>query len=333
MLCSTLFIFCKTTLVYILYKYIATFCYEINVQRYISIVVLILNTSSILNSSLCNGKNKALSVMVIAINVTDIFYSIYLCIIWIADLSFQKKIHVKEELWRSSVACFCAFFIMLYFTLLSTFVLTFMALSRLMLVWYPVDTKYKDHNFVFKSILSLSSLSFIICLSVTIIFRIHFGILPMSLCLPFVDPSNSIVLIKIIVWSSILIQSLLSMVIVIIYILLALGLYKVKNEDINLKSIHTSYGSLILQLILITVSNMVCWFSTNGIYIATLILTEYSTEVVIWSIVILMPINSIVYPTVFVIMSIKYVLRSRSQCTRNKYSKLTVPIIPSSNVE
>ena len=279
----------------------------------ISTAVVILNTSSILNSILCREKNKALSVMVMAINMTDILSSVYLCIIWIADLSFQGIFHLKKELWRSSLACFSAFFVVLIFTLLSTFVLTFMALSRLMLVWYPVDTKFKDQNFVLKSVLFLVTFSLIICLSVTIILRIHFRILPMSLCLPFVDPLNSVFLTKIVVWSSIPIQSMLSIVILIIYVLLALRLNKEKGNGIEQKSIHTSYRGLILQLVLITVCNMLCWFSTNGIYLTTIILTKYPTQVVIWSTVIIIPINSIVNPTVFCVMSFKNYLKSRNK--------------------
>ena len=277
-----------------------------------STAVVILNTSSIFNCILSKEKNKALSVIVMVINMTDILSAMYLCIIWIADLSFQGIFHVKEELWRSSVACFSAFFFLLFFTILSTCVLTFMALSRLMLVWYPVDTKFKDYNFMLNLVLFMVILSLIICLFITIISRIHFmKILPMSLCLPFVDPSNSVLLIKILVWSFIPIQSIFSLIILIIYVLLALSLSKVKNNDIKQKSIHKSYGGLILQLILVTVSNILCWFSTNGIYLTTMILTEYPTQVIIWSTVMLMPINSIVNPTVFCAMSLKIYLRSR----------------------
>ena len=118
-------------------------------------------------------------------------------------------------------------------------------------------------------------------------------------------------MIKIIVWSSILIQSILSIVIIIIYILLAMSLYANKDNYLNQKSTHVSYKSLILQLILITVSNILCWFSTNGIYIMTIILTKYPTQLVIWSTVILMPINSIVNPTIFCLMSLKNYLKSK----------------------
>ena len=273
----------------------------------ISSVVLILNTISIFSCILGITQNKKLSLMVISINLTDTLCTAYLCIIWIADLSYQGIFQVKEELWRSSVPCFSAFFIILYFTLLSTLILTLMALSRLMLVWYPVDKKFKDHNFVLKSILFLVILSLIICLSFTIILKIHFRILPTSLCLPFIDPLKSVFMIKIIVWSSILTQSMLSIVIVTVYILLALSLYTKKDNDLNQKSTHISYKSLILQLILITVSNILCWFSTNGIYTMTMILTEYPTQLVIWSTVILMPINSIVNPTISVLCHSKII--------------------------
>ena len=63
--------------------------------------------------------------------------------------------------------------------------------------------------------------------------------------------------------------------------------------------------SLIIQLIFITLSNFMCCFPVNGIYIATMFLSSYSLDLIIWSTVLGMPINALVIPFVLIILSLK----------------------------
>ena len=89
-----------------------------------------------------------------------------------------------------------------------------------MVVIYLIDTKFKRTGFVLKSFVSFIILSSVSTLFVTLSFGFNHRILPISLCLPFIDPTNSVVMIKIFTWIFIITQTATSIVIMGVYILL-----------------------------------------------------------------------------------------------------------------
>ena len=71
------------------------------------------------------------------------------------------------------------------------------------------------------------------------------------------------------------------------------------------------------MLIFITVSNFMCWFPVNGIYIATMFLSSYSLDLIIWSTVLGLLINALVIPFLFIILSLKNFTKSRKKVKNN----------------
>ena len=83
---------------------------------------------------------------------------------------------------------------------------------------------------------------------------------------------------------------------------------KVNESDKNIRSTRSSKLSnisLIIQLVIITVSNIICWFPANAIFVSAMFLSRYPTELVMLTTVIGIPFNSIINPTVFVVTSLK----------------------------
>ena len=186
--------------------------------RSCSILIIILNSLSILLKFKTDNFRKAFSVIVIFININDILYGIYLSFIWIADLVFGGEFHVKEASWRSGFFCLTVFCIVIWFTMLSELGLLFMSLSRLMVTIYPLNTKFKETLYVIKSICIIFSFSLISSISITIIFKYMEEKSTTSLCLPFVDPTNSQLLIKLITWFTVTTQLATSIGIMIMHI-------------------------------------------------------------------------------------------------------------------
>ena len=120
-----------------------------------SILIIIINSLSIVLQFKNDILRKAFSVIVIFINTNDILYGIYLCVIWIADLLFGGEFHVKEASWRSSFFCLTAFTIIMWFTILSELGLLLMSLSRLMVTFFPLNTRFKETLYVITSICTL----------------------------------------------------------------------------------------------------------------------------------------------------------------------------------
>ena len=92
---------------------------------------------------------------------------------------------------------------------------------------------------------------------------------PTILCLPFIDPTHKILMIKIITWFTVITQVITSISIVIMNMLFFKKVQKSRQLHTNMQS-HSSDTALIVQLITIAISNILCWFSTNTVYIITM---------------------------------------------------------------
>ena len=145
-------------------------------------------------------------------------------------------------------------------------------------------------------ILIVFGLSFFFSVVVTLMVKFTYKYLPTMFCLPFIDPTNAFLLTKIVTWFIIIIQSITSMAIILIYVILFRTLQKNRIKGMKLHSA----SQLVLQLYLITVSNILCWFPVNIVYITSMFLLTYPIELIIWTIITVLPINSIVNPLVFI---------------------------------
>ena len=284
----------------------------------VSISVILLNLLSSFIHFFDRKSYKPFSISVISLNFRDILCGIYLTNIWIADLIFKDKFVVKEKSWRSGPLCFTAFGILIWFTILVQFVLIFLSLPRLMIVIHPVVTQFKRTGFVLKSLVSLVCLSFLSALFVTLSFRFNYEIVPTSLCLPFIDPTNLIIMIKVITWIFVITQTVTSIVMTAIYVLLIKRVKESQKKLIESKSSQDSDTVLIIQLVVITTSNTLSWFPANGIYLAAMFLSTYPIDLILWAAVIGMPLNSMINPSVFTLVFIRKYINSRKSKITNK---------------
>ena len=76
------------------------------------------------------------------------------------------------------------------------------------------------------------------------------------------------------------------------------------RESKCIKNLKYSYSKavLIVQLIAITLSNILCWFPANVIYVTSMFLRMYPIDLIIWMTVIILPMNSIINPFIFIIV-------------------------------
>ena len=270
---------------------------------FISLMILGPMAISTLLQYFAKHLSKAFSTIVMFIKTSDILCAFYFCIIWVADFKYQGSFLVKEESWRSSPMCFVALGTIIWFTILTQMLLIFFSLSRLMVVIYPIDTNFKRTKFVSKYLTLIVGFSFLICLIFAeMLFKEK---IPISLCLPFVDPTNSIIAIKSIIWFTAITQLITSIVIIALHIILIFKLQESQKNIRKSKPADDSNILLIIQLVTITLSNILCWIPCNVIYITAIFLSQYPTDLIIWTTVGGLPVNSIVNPTVFIITSIR----------------------------
>ena len=129
--------------------------------------------------------------------------------------------------------------------------------------------------------------------------------IPTTLCLPFIDPSDSQWFIKLITFITGTIQLSSSLFIVSVYLLFIKIL---NNSSKYLKcniSKKISRVGMIIQLFIVTSSNIICWIPANITYLMSLYMSKYSTNLLIWTTLAVTPLNSMINPFLFIITTIR----------------------------
>ena len=277
----------------------------------ISILIIVINGSSVAFHLMVRSK-KAYIACVVLVNISDIFCGMYLGIIWISDAAFKGEFILNAVEWRSGPICILAFGILLYFTVVNQLVLTLLAFSRLMIVINPLHTTFKNIRHVFGHAIAIFILSFLLTLVALLSLRLKEETLPTNLCLPFIDPTNSVFTIRILVWSVICSQCITSLIITVFHIVLFKRFNKTQGKLGKNTKKESSKISPLLQLIVVTFSNVLCWFPANTIYIITMVSPEYPIDLVIWMTVFVVPLNSIINPFVFISTNLRKILKFKT---------------------
>ena len=235
----------------------------------VSVLIIILNIISIILHIPTSGSNKEFMVTVISININELLCATYLCFLWIVDITFQGTFSVKEQWWRTSYLCVAAFTIVLWFTFLTQSLLLFLSLSRMLVVLYPIDSKLKNVRYVLKVLVSIYVTTLIFSLLIAFILKNSKMVITTTLCLPFIDPTGGVLLVKVVTWFVSMTQTITSVSIIVFHTVLVAKL-KDSQKNIMKSKGYKSNIALLVQLITVSVSNVLCWFPSNAMYIAAL---------------------------------------------------------------
>ena len=283
----------------------------------ISMLLAILNISSLVLNILITKSGKKVSLVnVTFISFNHLLCAVYLSIIWIADLYFSESFLVKSKLWRSGSLCFAAFYIMILFTVFTQFLMILLSISRLMVVLHPMKTNFTRTSFVLKCISCVVFISFILSLLCMFIAKHTSKTLPTNICFPFVDPSKSTAIMKSITWLTCINQTLTFIVTLFLNIYLVLSI-KNSQKNITKSKLLENCQGLLVQLGVVTVPNVLCWVPANTFYITAFFMTKYSSQIIPWIAVIVVPMNSLICPVVFGILTLRKIILS----INSKYQK------------
>ncbi len=169
-----------------------------------------------------DSENKSFKMVVVGINISDVWCSVYLSILWVADTLYGREFVVHEREWRSSAGCFSAFHASLWFSFMSPVLLSFMSLSRLLVVTFPLNRLFRSEHFTERCLLGVFMATLLSSLILVLVTYLTSGCLPTGFCLPFVDPADDVILIKVNVWIVTIVQVTCLLFISINYIILLL---------------------------------------------------------------------------------------------------------------
>ena len=197
--------------------------------------------------------------------------SIPLIIIWATNLYYEGNFILHEEEWRSSLPCYFAFVFSLKFSLLSPILLSCLSLSRLMLVIHPVDTQFKKTVFVFKCMTIVFAFASVVAISITIITWTLVAKVPTILCLPFIDPTDSVAMTKVLTCLVTATQLSAAIFITTTYIILIKSLKTSPKNIQQSASKKQSFFTLITQITTVIGSNILCWIPSCIVYLVTVL--------------------------------------------------------------
>ena len=272
----------------------------------ISITIVILNTLSFLIQK--RKKISHFELLVKVINVLNVVQGISMVILWVVDLYFDDDFPLYETKWRSNTVCFILFALDLWFSIMSPLLLTFISVQRYLGIMFPMEAKHKDFS-ISKYMAHIFILSIILTTVITnIIKEVHTDI-PVALCTPFFDPTESIFLIKILTCFVVILQFTANIIIIMVYTLLYKRLQYQGSLKIK-KSKKQSLKNFRVQSVIIVASNILCWFPSSVSYLTPMFLNNYSVDVILWTKVVIAPLNCLVNPIVFNVRGLKEYLNS-----------------------
>ncbi len=281
----------------------------------VSVGIVVLNVMSMITQQIsvrkASGKRpKAFKNLAVSINVADIFCSVPLASLWIADLVFTGKFSSGSAKWQSSSFCHFIAFHFVYFSFISPALLCLLSHIRLELTENPFSTKLREAKLVVQHIAGFN----IVCATSGLLFTLSIWAvnslllntwMAVPFCLPFVDPKNENAATKVVTCTTILVQ--LGSVFFILYkhIKLYSTLIESQKSLESSKSKSISHTSVMFQIIVLSGSNALCWIPASVVLLTCLVLEKYPLKMLAWTIGTVFPINSVLNPIVFIVTTIR----------------------------
>ena len=277
------------------------------------IAMFSLNVLSILLKQKENTKYNAFSVISIAINIHHFLCVLYLSTLWISSVK-MPIIFIISEAYRSSFVCLATSGILLCFEMLDQSLLLYLSIIQLLTVTNPFAKKYKSPSFSFRWILIFYFISIVFSFIFTLLYKISWNTIPTSLCSFFISSFRTCTLLCFITWFIVLCQIFTIVTIVILGVTLLRKIKQVRKEFSAEKIAFQS--SSIIQLVAIAIPSLICWLPMNIIYVYLLHSTSYPRLLLLWSTILILPINSLLHPIIFVINIARNILKTKRKKER-----------------
>ena len=274
----------------------------------VSFTIVFLNSISLLSQLVVSKRSKkyySVGMIVGLINISNFSYVISLSILWSADLYFKGNYALKDHLWRSGKLCFIILSMHINFHLLSPLLLSLLSLSRLMVVIHPLDSNFKESNYVLKYLICLSLGTASISLVISFTEKIIYSSTATHLCSPFIDPTNSHISVKFLSWVFACLEFSIILFITFAHCLLLKTLRESQKELKQSVSKEQSNFTLIAQLLIITITGTLSWVPSRIVYLASMYLVPYRIALVTWTIITVVPITCIINPIVFILTTLR----------------------------
>ena len=198
-------------------------------------------------------------------------------------------------MWKSSFACFFLFSINLNFNIVSPLLSIFISFSRLMVVIYPLNSNFKKRKFVFKCCILMYGLTATLVTNYIITFRHVYSSVPFRLCSPFIDPTNSNMMLR----TATFVVVCLQFTVYILNILISSKIIVELKRSVGQKH---NIASLLTQFSILTVSNTICLISSGVIFLICMFTDEFSIIMITWVVIAVTSVNCVTNSILFIVV-------------------------------
>ena len=238
--------------------------------------------------------------IIICLAIGDILGCTSLLTIGTVDSIFVTRYLEYEYSWRSSIICYISCVFSIVSNLLSVFSINLLTMTRYWVIKKPLKSIVLDSKLSRLCVLSIIFI-FISSISITLsyILSVENQQLPTGLCLLLGHGDKS----RITTILSLLSQSISCITIPTIYsrILLAIQQSTFLSEQSHRS--HIAKGNIITS-ILVALTNLLSWIPSSILLCMTLLWKEYPYVLLIWTSMVIVPLNSIINPIVFVYFNV-----------------------------
>ena len=281
--------------------------------------LLVLSAASLIKYKKNKTLAHAFKIIASVTQSSHFVHGLYLLILWATHLSFKEKFIPMQYFWKHHFLCQLSCSTVILHNIFYPFVTCLLSLSKLQVVNYPMETRFKQSAFVLKSIL----IGFVIVFCCVICIGLNIGFLnisiPFTLCSPFVSLPNSSVFLKILtgIWCSY--QFVIIVLIVIFYVKLILKLEASRKNLKDAVSNKQSNSAVIRQVVTSTLSSFLSWIPSVIFYLIFMLKATYSLDLAMYVVILVSGISSLTDPILFLFPEIWQLSKKLCKC-KNKDS-------------
>ncbi len=280
--------------------------FSTKLATYLIVIALVSFSGNMISLALHKTRtsgNEVFLFLVVSLNMSSTLCSCYLWILWGADIAFEESFVLKREVWMRSIGCFSAFTIFLWDILLSDLLVLLLNFCRMMVVLYPMTTKCKRISQVSKWVCIILFMSFSFSLAVTVFVKQQHEKVSNHLCMPFVEHGWSILIVRV---TTFITATVLLISGITVFVMNKLMVQSLMTSQGNLqKSKSHTTSSIVVQLCILSTSNVICWWPPIFADISTVFLPDFSLVTIALVKFACAPINGLVYPVVLTAVLLK----------------------------
>ena len=218
------------------------------------------------------------------------------------NLHYGTTYVVYVNQWLSHGFCKALGFISTFSLLNSLLFLNLVAVSRFYIVKYPFSYHFKTIKVMARYLVTIVLCNIMFCALILFSYQTieTNSLMSSSVCL-FLGETFKSVTVKI---ATILIIILQTGSFVSITIFSIEMWNELKKSTVSSSNTNSADKEVLKQSVLVTVTNALCWLPSSAIYIASLIMEAYPTNLLIWNAILINPLNSVINPIIFCIIPI-----------------------------